>query len=138
MPDLFVYGTLLIPAVWSRVTGRALPTQRDATLPRHRRRTVLGHCYPGIVPDPREDVTGQLYLGVDTATLATLDAYEGQGYRRVRLPVLVDGRKRPAETWLFIPGPGGRLGTVPWSPDLVRDLDALCGPEPATRSPRGG
>ena len=138
MPDLFVYGTLLIPAVWTRVTGRPLPPGRDAVLPRHRRRTVQGQCYPGMVPDPREDVAGRLYLGVEQATLVKLDAYEGSSYRRVRLAVLVAGRKRPAETWLFVPGAGGRLGPQPWSPDLVRDLDALCGPAPAAPTPPPG
>jgi Gamma-glutamyl cyclotransferase, AIG2-like len=90
---VFTYGSLMFPAVWTRVVAggyRALP----ALLRGFRRRRVRGQDYPALQHACGEDgaaaVPGIVYLDVTDADLAALDRFEGRDYRRIQVPVIVE------------------------------------------------
>lgn len=93
---LFVYGTLLDPAVRRLVTGRR---DRCAPAPARighwRRIAIAGVSYPILVRRPAGVVRGLMLRGLEPRALARLDAYETDEY--VRLPAVVAtaaGRRR--------------------------------------------
>jgi len=100
---VFVYGTLLIPAVLQAVTGKIL-VSTAATLPGYGRYRLRGRVYPGIVQAAHRSVDGLVYHGVNRHCLALLDAFEGDEYRRIRVLVKASGGKRiPAYTYVIRP-----------------------------------
>jgi gamma-glutamylcyclotransferase (GGCT)/AIG2-like uncharacterized protein YtfP len=86
--SLFVYGTLLNDALVHTLTGHVFP-KRPATLEGFQRVEPPGD-YPYITPKPGARVEGCLLDGVDAASLARFDAYEGDGYVRTALEVTDD------------------------------------------------
>ena len=84
---LFVYGTLR--SEFDNPYARRLRAEARLMGPA----TVAGSLfrishYPGYRPDPPGEVHGELYRLHDPArTLAALDDYEGEEYRRVAIPV---------------------------------------------------
>jgi len=88
---VFVYGTLVDPAVLDGVLGhRHLGERLRARLPGYARRTSPGFDYPYIVPSPDAAVDGILVLDLSTADVEALDAYEDVGvgtYARRRVAV---------------------------------------------------
>jgi len=97
--SLFVYGTLLDDEVVRRLTGRVFP-KRPATLDGFERVAPPGD-YPYIVHRAGSRVAGCLLDGVDAASLARLDAYEGDGYVRTALEAtLGDGERIACESYI--------------------------------------
>jgi gamma-glutamylcyclotransferase (GGCT)/AIG2-like uncharacterized protein YtfP len=88
---VFVYGTLVDPAVLDGVLGhRHLGERLRARLPGYARQTSPDFAYPYIVPSPDAAVDGILVLDLSAADLVVLDEYEevGQGtYARTRVAV---------------------------------------------------
>jgi len=96
---LFVYGTLMDPATWRRISGRH-DHGEPAWLDGWQARPVSGRPWPGLVETPGGRVAGLLYRGITPAMWHRLDAYEGAPYQRVRVWVrLADGQRRPA--WVY-------------------------------------
>jgi gamma-glutamylcyclotransferase (GGCT)/AIG2-like uncharacterized protein YtfP len=85
--SLFVYGTLLNDALVRQLTGRVFP-KRSATLDGFERIAPPGD-YPYITHRAGARVEGCLLDGVDAASLARFDAYEGDGYVRTTVEVTV-------------------------------------------------
>ena len=94
---IFLYGTLLRPALLARFAGRALPLM-PATLPGWRRVRLRGTRYPTL-RRARACVAGGL-ARADAAALRRLCAYEGVRYRLVRVTVRVAGRPLAARAWI--------------------------------------
>lgn len=94
---LFLYGTLLRPALLARFAGRAM-RQTPAALPGWRRVRLRGTPYPTL-RRARAVVPGAL-VEVPAAALRRLDAYEGPRYRRVRVTVRAGSRPRAAVAWI--------------------------------------
>jgi hypothetical protein len=96
---LFLYGTLLDPAVLTRWSGDPLLARRlrPATLPRHRRRPLRRMPYPTLVPDRLSRVTGAT-LTLGPAALRRLAAYEGPLYRLHPLRLAAP----PRRAWAWI------------------------------------
>ena len=92
--SLFVYGTLLNDELVRELTGRVF-LKRPATLDGFERVEPPGD-YPYITRKPGASVGGCLLDGVDAASLARLDAYEGDGYVRTTLEVTLDDGQRVA------------------------------------------
>lgn len=111
---LFTYGSLMFPPVWERVVaGR--PAAVPASVEGFRRRAVRGETYPGVVREAGARVSGRLYLDVDAADLARLDAFEGADYQRVVAPVrLDDGSGRVLDAGLYLYLPTERLEARDW------------------------
>lgn len=100
MSHVFTYGSLMFPEVWTRVvagTYRAVHGRVEG----HQRFEVRDETYPGMVARADCVVEGVLYLDVDAADLARLDAFEGEDYLRATLPVLSDDGPYDAETYIY-------------------------------------
>jgi gamma-glutamylcyclotransferase (GGCT)/AIG2-like uncharacterized protein YtfP len=124
--NVFTYGSLMFPQVWSRVVAgsyRSVP----ATAPGHARFVVTGETYPGMVAQSSASVEGVLYLDVGSDDLAALDRFEGGEYRRAVIEVeLDDGSRAPAATYIYT---GERLSAAAWDPaafELQRFLQSYC------------
>jgi gamma-glutamylcyclotransferase (GGCT)/AIG2-like uncharacterized protein YtfP len=89
--SLFTYGTLEIPDVIEAVTGRRF-SATAAVLEDHARYLLRGETYPGVVWEGGARVTGMLYDGIDDASLALIDLFEGDVYRREPVRVSTDAR----------------------------------------------
>lgn len=107
----FTYGSLMCADIMSDVTGLALVGQ-PARLAGHARHPVRDEDYPGLVPDPASNVVGVLYCNLDAAALRRLDAFEGEMYERLRVPVtLANGAG--VEAWCYVVRPGFRARLLP-------------------------
>ena len=112
--SLFSYGTLEIPEVIAAVTGRTFAST-VAVLPDHARFLLHGETYPGVVHSYRAEVRGVLYRGVDRDSLALLDLFEGDFYRRSRVRVTTASRQRlTAEAYLVPASYELLLSQQPW------------------------
>lgn len=120
MRKLFAYGTLQLPEVMRAVTGRDFPA-RPARLPGYARRRLRGRSFPGICPAPGASADGLLFDGIDAQTLARLDAFEDDFYRRETLPVFTpDGAAWAAEVYVIRAECLGLLLPEEWSLDEFR------------------
>lgn len=100
-PPLFLYGTLLDPAVLARQAGEACLVRRllPARLQGWRRVLLRGTPYPTLVRDPR-GVTEGAVLRAGPAALARLAAYEGPSYRLAPVRVATPRGPRRARAWV--------------------------------------
>ena len=83
--NLFTYGSLMVPSVMEAVTGRTFSARR-AALADYVRFRVSGASYPGIVPRWGVVIDGVVYLDVDAAAVACLDAVS---YTHLTLPTIL-------------------------------------------------
>jgi gamma-glutamylcyclotransferase (GGCT)/AIG2-like uncharacterized protein YtfP len=114
MAHAFTYGSLMWADIMGRVCGRAF-SALPASLADHVRHPVQGQDYPGMRPQAGASVQGRLYLDLDEAALARLDAFEGEEYQRSEVRVqLPDGRSLLAWTYLYKPEFSARLGAGDW------------------------
>jgi gamma-glutamylcyclotransferase (GGCT)/AIG2-like uncharacterized protein YtfP len=112
--SLFSYGTLEIPEVMAAVTGRTFASTA-AVLPDHARFLLHGETYPGVVHSYRAEVEGVLYQDVDRDSLALLDLFEGEFYRRETVHVTTASQQRvTAEAYLVPSDHGVLLSQQPW------------------------
>jgi gamma-glutamylcyclotransferase (GGCT)/AIG2-like uncharacterized protein YtfP len=89
--NVFAYGSLMFPEVWTRVTGLTAPGM-EALLTDYSVRRIRGQSYPVMAPEPGGVVKGVLYTGVPEEVSGLLDAFEGTFYERVVVGVtLADG-----------------------------------------------
>src|SRR5690606_29821663 len=98
---LFVYGSLLDPAVLKRELRRPPPRGAPGTVTGYRRLALRGVDYPALQPHPQGRTRG-LLLRISRRDLHRLDRYEGSEYIRRRLRVqLDDGASALAEVYLL-------------------------------------
>jgi gamma-glutamylcyclotransferase (GGCT)/AIG2-like uncharacterized protein YtfP len=119
--QLFLYGTLLDPAIFARFAGRA-PLRRaiPARTQGWRRARLRGTRYPTLLRGEGE-VAGLLLPLVPASGFARLSAYEGASYRLVPLRVATRFGPRRARAWLApawraareCEAPAGRPGSNP-------------------------
>jgi gamma-glutamylcyclotransferase (GGCT)/AIG2-like uncharacterized protein YtfP len=114
---LFVYGTLMYPAVFQAVCGASLLGQA-ATLEGYVRRRVRDAIYPAIVACAGARTTGLLVEDLDDGQWARLDAFEGAAYARIVVAVerTADGIRLPAQTYVAAPAAVHALLDEIWSP----------------------
>lgn len=108
---LFLYGTLLDPAVLARMSGEpSLPRRMlTARLAGWRRVHLRGTPYPTLVEDAGAVVDG-VVLRVGPAALARLSAYEGSAYALTPLTVATPRGPVRARAWI----------APPWRADVAR------------------
>lgn len=116
MPEwnVFAYGSLMFPEVWNRVVHasyRSCPARLD----RYRRHALVDVSYPAIVAEAGASVEGVLYLDVDAADLARLDAFEGAEYRRETVAVSSASGPMAAQAYVWLDA--ARLAHRPWLPE---------------------
>lgn len=100
MSPIFLYGTLLDPALFARFAGRR-PLRRaiPARTIGWRRTRLRGSPYPTLRRGEGE-VPGLLLPVIPPPGLARLSAYEGASYRLVPLRVVTRFGPRRARAWL--------------------------------------
>jgi hypothetical protein len=112
-PPLFLYGTLLDPAVFAAVAGSAAPLRagRAAVLRGMRRVALRGTPWPTLMADARGAVAGRV-VRVGPVLLRRLARYEGPPYRLRPVVPRARGRAVPALAWI---APRGRAeASRPW------------------------
>ncbi len=115
MSRVFAYGTLIFPTVIEAVLGR-LPEAVPARLDGHTRLRMRGAVYPGAIARAGSSVQGRLYAGLDAAALARLDAFEGDAYERVELPVHTPAGPARAHVYRVRDTDRELLCDEPWDP----------------------
>ena len=113
---LFVYGTLMMPAVLDAVCGRRFAT-RPATLADFGRYRLRRRVYPAIVAEAGAITAGLLCEGIDAALWPHLDDWESELY--CRQPVVVRdsaGAVLAAHTYVLAAPYHGELEMTAWSP----------------------
>jgi hypothetical protein len=97
---VFLYGTLLDPAVFRRFAGRRPPAlARTARLAGHRRVALRGTPYPTLLRAPGA-VDGLLIPRLAPAAFLRLVRYEGASYRLAPVSVSTARGKRRARAWI--------------------------------------
>jgi ADP-ribose pyrophosphatase len=101
-PPLFVYGTLRDAEVFRFVTGLALSSVGPvpALAPQHLALTVQGAVYPVLVRQDGEAAQGLLLSALPIDAIAVLDHFEGDGYSRASITVMVDGVLTSAQVYV--------------------------------------
>ena len=113
---LFVYGTLMMPAVRRAVCGVTLAT-RAAELMDYARFQLRQRVYPAIVPAPGAATVGLLCEGFDAALWERLDAWESAFYTREAVVVRgADGMFSAAQTYVLAARHRHLLSADAWSP----------------------
>lgn len=109
---LFLYGSLLDPAVLGRVAGLKGLAQKlvPARAAGWRRVFLRATPYPTLVKDDRSVVDGALFR-VSPAVLARLSAYEGSDYALVPVMAVTARSAVRARAWI----------APPWRADPSRD-----------------
>jgi gamma-glutamylcyclotransferase (GGCT)/AIG2-like uncharacterized protein YtfP len=110
---LFAYGTLELPAVLAKVTGRE-HLARAAVLSGYARYLLARYPYPAMVADPAGSVEGSVFLDLDAAAFARLDAYEGDLYERCELSVRVGDAVVRAQSYVLRGEFHELLSEAPW------------------------
>ena len=119
---LFVYGTLMMPAVRQAVCGMPLAT-RAATLPDYVRYQLRERVYPAIVSALGAITAGLLCEGLDGPLWRRLDSWESELYLRHTVMVRdTAGALVGAQTYVLAPPHHHLLSTAPWSPAAFERL----------------
>lgn len=114
---LFVYGTLLMPAVLHAVCGRRFAS-RPARLADFGRYRLRRRVYPAIVPEVGALTEGLLCEGMDAALWQRLDDWESELYTRHAVVVkAADNTALKAHTYVLAAPHHGELERAPWSPE---------------------
>jgi gamma-glutamylcyclotransferase (GGCT)/AIG2-like uncharacterized protein YtfP len=104
----------VLPEVMEIVAGRRLAS-RPAELRGWRRRLLRGAVYPALLPASDETTAGVLFEGLDAATLARLDRFEGEPYERLLLCVApASGASSEAFVYVLRPERHALLSDAPW------------------------
>jgi gamma-glutamylcyclotransferase (GGCT)/AIG2-like uncharacterized protein YtfP len=98
---LFCYGTLCVPEIARVVLNSALPTTLPAALSGYACYVIQGRDYPAILPAADNCTVGLLYHRLTPADLARTDRYEGAEYKRIRVRVVIYGRRR-ISAWTYV------------------------------------
>jgi len=113
---LFCYGTLVFPEVMRAVTGRSF-AHEPARLAGWVRLHFRGRPYPGLRARLGGSTPGVLWHGVDAASSARLDRFEGALYERRTLRVrTARGADVAAQVYVVAETELGRLSSQPWEP----------------------
>ncbi len=91
MVNLFTYGSLMCSDIMFKVAGCQVESSQ-AVLHNFFRSKMQGREYPGIVEQPKSQVTGVLYGNLSPEALQRLDAFEGQMYQRREVEVMTKER----------------------------------------------
>jgi gamma-glutamylcyclotransferase (GGCT)/AIG2-like uncharacterized protein YtfP len=113
---LFAYGTLMDPAIWSRVAQEECE-HRPAVLHGYEARRLRGVTFPGLVECEGRSAPGLLYYNVSDTALRRLDEYEDDFYLRIEVTVeLKDGAPERAQVYLMHPAHRDVVLPDRWTP----------------------
>lgn len=100
--NVFTYGSLMFPAVWTRVV-RGDYRACDAAIHGFRRARVRDKEHPALIVSANAaPIVGRLYFGVGATDLARLDHFETVNYVRVTIAATVADRAVSAQAYLAL------------------------------------
>ena len=115
--NLFTYGSLMYPEVWSRVMNR-LHRQQRAIVRGYSRRRLPDEVYPAMIAAECDStVEGVLYAEVTEEEIARLDRFENEGVDYERITVraeTTDGAVVDAFTYIYMHP--ARVSLAAWDP----------------------
>ncbi|MES0873733.1 gamma-glutamylcyclotransferase family protein [Sinimarinibacterium thermocellulolyticum] len=123
---LFVYGSLLVPAVLRALLDR-VPMLAAAELAEHRRCALRGQDFPGLVPASGARTCGAV-IAVGVRELAYLDDWESDFFERSAVTVhMTDGSVLAAQAYLLAPAHRHLATTRTWTlHDFARRHASSC------------
>lgn len=131
--NLFTYGSLMFPEIWLRVAGRVF-SHHPARVHDYAAYKVRGEVYPGLAACPGAVTSGVVYMGLDKATLARLDAFEGSYYERLPLTAIgPDQTPLAVHAYVVVDAYRSTLADELWDAEEFRTqhLATFLGPKPA-------
>jgi gamma-glutamylcyclotransferase (GGCT)/AIG2-like uncharacterized protein YtfP len=112
--NLFTYGALMFPDIIQTLAQRPVRGEQ-ATLSGYASFTVKDECYSALIPFPDMKTSGQLYRGLDEATLKLVDEFQGDLYVRTEVTVEIGTENWvDAVTYLLAPESCGELSSLEW------------------------
>jgi gamma-glutamylcyclotransferase (GGCT)/AIG2-like uncharacterized protein YtfP len=117
---LFVYGTLMFPAVIKSVIGR-IPDNRSAFIKGYRRLEVAGELFPGLIRENDESVEGIVYVNITRDEWERLTSFEDDFYELQEVTVDCLGTKVSALAYVVPPSRKSVLSDKVWNPDFFRE-----------------
>lgn len=103
MQNVFIYGTLLSPAILEKLTGKSFKTS-SAVLSGYKRYCIKNCDYPAIIRVDGSKTNGLIIEKTDDLTLAVLSFYEGDEYEIKKVIVLLNGKPENALTFVWVKG----------------------------------
>jgi len=119
--NLFTYGSLMFPEVWTRLVGPPGRCERSR-LRGYATRRKRDDVFPGLITaDPQAVVSGIVYFDLSDGVLKRLDEFETDFYRRMSVTVeLTNGQPIPAEVYVVAGDRFDALGDEPWDAEVFR------------------
>lgn len=96
---LFVYGTLMIPEIFKKVTGRE-PDFQHGKLRNYRRISLQNRYYPGLIYEQDDSTEGFLVIINDEREWNILVQYEGSEYKLNEVEVEMQNSSKE-KAWVF-------------------------------------
>ena len=96
----FIYGTLLFPQVFKKVTGQELEGV-PAILYDYQRYQLKNYDFPGLYPLTGGCVEGMMVV-VSPVTARRLDHYEGEIYEKHHVSIEVTGSSCLEMAWVYV------------------------------------
>lgn len=96
--DLFVYGTLMYPELYRKITGEE-PDYIPAELRHYSVRRLNERSYPGLIKRIGGRSIGLLVRNVSEQAMELLHEYEGEEYKVVEVSVTCEGQRVKAKTY---------------------------------------
>ena len=112
--SVFTYGTLMIPSIMRRVTGKKYSGNK-AWLKDYQRFKLNNEIYPGIIEFPGATIEGIVYMKVSEDSLELLDRFEGNLYERRQVIVrTLEKEQVHAYTYVIRDDKKNVLSSNPW------------------------
>ncbi|MDH5649500.1 MAG: gamma-glutamylcyclotransferase [Gammaproteobacteria bacterium] len=117
---LFTYGTLSLPEVIHRVTGKCFPAV-DALIEEYETYYLKNRPYPGMCYTGKGNTWGKLHFDIDAATFDLLDHYEGGEYVRQQITaVTTEGKSVTAQAYVLADNAKHLVSVRPWNEKTFR------------------
>ena len=120
--NLFAYGTLMIPEIFSEVTARSYEPE-NAVLNDYARFRLEEEPFPAIVKAKGKSTEGVIYRLIDLTAFRRLDAFEGELYARTPVLVRTETGVDLAMTYVLKDQYRHRLTDLPWSLETFRKTE---------------
>lgn len=121
LTDLFVYGTLMYPALFFEKTGE-VPNYTPAELHHYSVRQLNGRPYPGLVKETDGKAVGLLVRNVSAESMALLDQYEGEEYELIEVTIRCEKQEVKAKAYAIQPDFLHLIMEEVWQADKTRLL----------------
>jgi gamma-glutamylcyclotransferase (GGCT)/AIG2-like uncharacterized protein YtfP len=103
MHHIFVYGTLQLPGIVKKLTGKTFNTY-PAVLPGYQLFCVKDSDYPAILKNENAKTKGLTIEISDDLSLAVISFFEGDEYQAQEVTVFTDGKSMPALAFVWTKG----------------------------------